>query len=105
MDEKIKLLTEEYLKNEFPSAQVEYHEDTHALLGGGMRYRVNFPNGYQMSIVQNDFSYGGKKGLWEIAVIRDEQIVKTDLFDNGDEVQGYLDDLRVLNYLHLLEEM
>jgi hypothetical protein len=36
----------------------------------GIQYLVFYPNGYGASIVQHKFSYGGDKGLWELAVIK-----------------------------------
>lgn len=38
-------------------------------INGGIQYKATFPNGYGASIVKHDFSYGGKQGLWELAVI------------------------------------
>jgi hypothetical protein len=39
-------------------------------LYGGTHYLQIFDNGYGVSIIQHDFSYGGDKGLWELAVIK-----------------------------------
>ena len=36
----------------------------------GIQYLAFYPNGYGASIVQHDFSYGGKENLWELAVIK-----------------------------------
>jgi hypothetical protein len=36
---------------------------------------LQFANGYGVSIVWSDFSYGNEKGLFEIAVLRDNKIV------------------------------
>lgn len=36
----------------------------------GIQYLVFYPNGYGASIVQHEFSYGGNRGLWELAVIK-----------------------------------
>jgi hypothetical protein len=48
---------------------VEPFEERQHTLGGTQRlYR--FPNGYGASVIKNSFSYGGKEGLWELAVIR-----------------------------------
>lgn len=42
-------------------------------LNGGIQYLAKFPNNYGASIVQHSFSYGGDKGLWELAVIKYEE--------------------------------
>lgn len=36
---------------------------------------IPFPNGYSASIVSNEHSYGGDSGLFEVAVLHDNQIV------------------------------
>jgi hypothetical protein len=36
----------------------------------GTQYLVRYPNGYGASIVKHKFSYGGDKGLWELAVTK-----------------------------------
>jgi hypothetical protein len=46
---------------------------------------------YELSIVQNEMSYGNKKGLYEIAVFKDA--VQTELpgvTNEGDTVKGFL---------------
>lgn len=35
----------------------------------------NFPNGYGASVISHDHSYGGKSGLFEVAVLRGDDIV------------------------------
>ena len=39
-------------------------------LYGGTQYLQIFDNGYGVSIIQHNFSYGGDRGLWELAVIK-----------------------------------
>jgi hypothetical protein len=39
-------------------------------INNGIQYIFKADNGYGASIVQHDFSYGGKKGLWELAVTK-----------------------------------
>lgn len=43
---------------------------------GGVQHRYKFDNNYGASVVKHDFSYGGKDGLWELAVL-DFSIDKT----------------------------
>ena len=46
---------------------------------------------YELSIVQNDFSYGGDQGLYEIAVFKgDGQVEMPGITENGDTVKGFL---------------
>jgi hypothetical protein len=56
----------------------------------GIQSLVDFGD-YQLSIVKNDFSYGGKSGLYEIAVYKDdEQIEMLGITEQGDTVKGFL---------------
>ena len=46
---------------------------------------------YSLSIVKNNFSYGGDKGLYEIAVYQqDSQIELPGITRKGDTVKGFL---------------
>ncbi len=77
---------------------IETRED--ALLGG-VQHIHRFKNNYGASVIRNKYSYGGKSGLWELAVIYfngDEwDIVSTTHIT--DDVLGYLDDEKVLQTL------
>lgn len=37
--------------------------------GDGTQALYRFPNGYGASVIQRTYSYGGKDGLWELAVV------------------------------------
>ena len=56
----------------------------------GVQAIVSFGD-YSLSIVKNDFSYGGDKGLYEIAVYQqDSQVELPGITNEGDTVKGYL---------------
>ena len=38
-------------------------------INSGVQHRYKFDNNYGASVVKHDFSYGGKDGLWELAVL------------------------------------
>lgn len=38
----------------------------------GKKSRIQFDNGYGASVVSHSFSYGGKQGLYEIAILDNE---------------------------------
>ena len=54
----------------------------------GVAARLKFPNGYEASVVRGDFTYGGPRGLYELAVLHDGEIV----YDTPvtDDVLGHL---------------
>jgi hypothetical protein len=58
-------------------------------IGIGWMTREHFDNGYGVSVVRTPFSYGGKKGLYELAVLKDGEIHYDNPVANGDVV-GYL---------------
>lgn len=56
---------------------------------GGVQARMDFDNSYGVSVVCTPYTYGGDKGLYELAVFKDGQIH----YDNpvaGGDVVGYL---------------
>jgi|TARA_B110000858_G_scaffold36176_1_gene40565 hypothetical protein len=56
----------------------------------GVQALVSFGD-YSLSIVKNNFSYGGDKGLYEIAVYQqDSQIELPGITRKGDTVKGFL---------------
>lgn len=55
---------------------------------------------YQLSIIKSDFSYGGKQGLYEIAVIKDhDQVELPGITEPGDTVKGFLNESEVENIM------
>ena len=56
----------------------------------GVQAILNFGE-YELSIVQNESSYGNKQGLYEIAVFKDnEQCELPGVTAEGDTVKGFL---------------
>ena len=54
----------------------------------GITSRTEFDNGYEVSVVKSQYSYGGDKGLYELAVFKDGEI--TYATPITDDVIGYL---------------
>jgi len=46
----------------------QYQTETN-YINDGVQHLYKFPNNYGASVVKHDFSYGGKSGLWELAVL------------------------------------
>lgn len=56
----------------------------------GVQAVLQFDN-YELSIINNDASYGNKQGLYEIAVFKDgEQTELPGVTQEGDTVKGWL---------------
>ena len=49
---------------------------------------VNFPNGFEVSIINGFHSHGGRQGLYEIGVFKDG--IMCDPLGWGDDVKGWL---------------
>ena len=59
----------------------------------GVQVVLQFGDKYDLSIVQNEMSYGNKQGLYEIAVIDKtscEQVNLPGITEEGDTVKGFL---------------
>ena len=64
---------------------------------------VAFSNGYAASVVSNSYSYGGNKGLFEVAVMYDGEIVYDTPVTN--DVIGFLDFKGVADTLVQIENL
>jgi len=56
---------------------------------GGVNARIDFDNGYGVSVVKSLYTYGGDRGLYELAVFKDGDIHYDNPVAQGDVV-GYL---------------
>lgn len=68
-----------------------FKEDEHL---GGIHKVYKFPNGFGASVIKNPFSYGGRVGLYELAMIEFIDNEEYELFYDSDIVKG-----DVLGYL------
>lgn len=70
----------------------------------GERYRFRFPNGYQASVVRGPATYGGRQGLWELAVMDggDRLLYDTPITD---DVVGWLAVEQVVDLLRRIEAL
>lgn len=74
----------------------------------GWQYLFEFDNGYGASIIKHSGSYGGRSGLWELAVVRFYKNDGWHLCYNTpitDDVLGYLSEAEVMNLLKQIKEL
>ncbi len=69
----------------------------------GVQVVHEFPNGYGASVVKHDYSYGGKDGLWEMAVLKEGELCYNTHITN--DVIGYLSDADVKSTLKEIEQL
>jgi hypothetical protein len=76
--------------------------------GNGIQSIVKFNNNYGASVVKHDYSYGGKIGLYELAIIKYDENGDWDLcYDTPitNDVLGYLSEAEVTTYLMQIEQL
>ena len=91
-------LKHEEFKSDLVSVKREHNE---------VRYVFKFDNNYGASIVKNEYSYGHKQDLWELAVIwfdGDEWNLTYDTEITKDVI-GYLTDEKVIEILHKIKNL
>lgn len=71
---------------------------------GTEQYIFSFSNGYGASVVRGPHTYGGNKGLWEVAVLDDDgRITYSTPITN--DVIGYLADDEVSSVLDSIADL
>lgn len=78
--------TLEFPKTKFTPASVKPHPHW-----DGVQIEYKFPNGYGASVIRSEYSYGGKRGLWELAVLDSSGALDYSTPVTGD-VEGHLAD-------------
>ncbi len=70
---------------------------------GGVQRLYEFPNGYTASVIRFAYSYGGDRGLWELAVIHTDRLCYDTPVTNDvegclseDEVEALLEQVAAL---------
>jgi hypothetical protein len=69
----------------------------------GIVSRTKFDNGYEVSVVKSPYSYGGDKGLYELAIFKDDEICYDTPITN--DVLGYLSDKDVTEVLIKIQQL
>lgn len=69
----------------------------------GVQAHAYFDNGFGVSVVRHEFSYGGDAGLYEIAVLENDEICYTSSVT--DDVMGHLSEDDVTEVLAQVEAL
>ena len=70
----------------------------------GIMSRIEFENGYGASIVKGEHTYGGKDGLYELAVLDSNGDLIYDTPITSD-VEGYLSEAQVTDLLIKIQQL
>ena len=70
---------------------------------GGIRCLYRFKNGYGASVARGPFTYGGRDGLWELAILRGANIDYTTPITR--DVIGYLNEEEVQDVLRQINNL
>lgn len=71
--------------------------------GNSMKHIYKFSNGYGASVIQSEYSYGHKDGLYELAVLKDGELCYSTPI-TGDII-GYLTADEVAEHLSRIERL
>lgn len=83
---------------------LEFEQIDEAPFMVGKKVRVQFDNGYGVSVVSHTFSYGGKDGLYELAVLdkNGDLTYKTPITN---DVLGYLEPEQVTEIMAKVQSL
>jgi hypothetical protein len=70
----------------------------------GKKSRMHFDNGYGVSVVSHSYSYGGRDGLYEVAVLDSDDNLTYDTSVTNDVI-GYLTEEDVSNVMKQVQEL
>ena len=84
-------------------ADIPFKETT---MPKGVQALLSFGGDYELSIIKNEGSYGGKQGLYEIAVFKGKyQVELPGITEHGDTVKGFLtkdEVVGIIKKMHLI---
>ena len=70
----------------------------------GKKARMHFENGYGVSVVSHSYSYGGRDGLYEVAVLDSDDNLTYDTPVTNDVI-GYLTEEDVTDVMKQVQEL
>ena len=82
---------------------LEFEELKNEIMSG-KRCRIHFENGWGASVVSHTFSYGGREGLYELAVLFEDELHYDNPVAHGD-VRGHLTEEEVSELLIEIQKL
>jgi hypothetical protein len=73
--------------------------------GNGKRARMMFDNGYGVSVIQSDRTYGGNEGLYELGVLDNPKGSVVSYTSVTNDVLGWLTEDEVTKYMAEVQEL
>ena len=84
---------------QFNDLQFKQHRELNGVVA-----RITFDNGYGASVVKHEYSYGGKDGLYELAVLdKDGELTYETPITN--DVIGYLREIDVTDVMEKIQKL
>lgn len=84
---------------QFKDLQFKQHRELNGVVA-----RITFENGYGASVVKHEYSYGGKDGLYELAVLdKDGELCYNTPITN--DVIGYLREIDVTDVMEKIQQL
>jgi hypothetical protein len=84
---------------QFKDLQFKQHRELNGVVA-----RITFDNGYGASVVKHEFSYGGKDGLYELAVLDSNGDLTYDTPITNDVI-GYLREIDVTDVMEKIQKL
>jgi hypothetical protein len=79
--------------------------EPHAAGMGGVMSRIQFDNGYGVSVVKTPYTYGGDRGLYELAVLGSNGELHYDNPVANGDVVGFLREEDVTNAMCVIQKL
>ena len=86
----------------FKDLEFQQINDTPVMVG--KKARMHFDNGFGVSVVSHSYSYGGRDGLYEVAVLDSDDNLTYDTPVTND-VMGYLTEEDVTDVMKQVQEL
>lgn len=81
------------------------HFDVSPHPAGGRHLRVFFKNGWGVSAISHQYSYGGREGLYEIGILNEDGHIQYDNPVSTEGVIGWLTPRDVVAYMNVLASL